>query len=38
VKPGRQKQTFRWGVRAPKRSAEQGAALDGDSAPLHPRQ
>ena len=27
VKPGRQKQTFRWGVRAPKRSAEQGAAL-----------
>jgi hypothetical protein len=38
VKPGRHKQTFRWGVRLPKRSAEQGAALDGDSAPLHPRQ
>jgi hypothetical protein len=28
VKPGRQKQTFRWGVRAPKRSAEQGTAPD----------
>ncbi len=38
VKPGRQKQTFEWGVRAPKESAEQGAALDGDSASLHPRQ
>jgi hypothetical protein len=38
VKPGRQKQTRRWGVQAPKRSAEQGAALDGDSAPFHPRQ
>jgi hypothetical protein len=38
VKPGRQKQTFRWGVRSHERSAEQGAALDGDSAPLHPRQ
>lgn len=38
VKPGRQKQTFRWGVRAPNTSAEQPAALDGDSASLHPRQ
>ena len=27
VKPGRQKQTFRWGVRAPKRSAEPRARL-----------
>ena len=34
VKPGRQPKTFRWGVRTPKRGAEQGAALDGDSAPL----
>jgi hypothetical protein len=38
VKPGRQKQTFRWGVQAPKVSAEQGAALDGDSASLYPSQ
>lgn len=38
VKPGREKQTFRWGVRVPKRSVEQGTALDGDSAPPHPRQ
>lgn len=38
VKPGRQQQTFRWGVRAPKASAEQHAALDGDSESLHPRQ
>ncbi len=38
VKPGRRPQTFRWGVRTPNRGAEQGAALDGDSAPLHPRQ
>lgn len=37
VKPGRQKQTFTWGVRTPKTSAEQSAAPDGDSAPLHPR-
>jgi hypothetical protein len=28
VKPGRQKQTFRWGVRAPNRSAEQRTAPD----------
>lgn len=38
VKPGRQKQTFRWGVRTSKRNAEQGTAWDGDSVPLHPRQ
>lgn len=38
VKPGRQKQTFRWGLRAPKASAEQHAALDGDSTSLHLRQ
>lgn len=38
VKPGRRTQTFRWGVRTPTTSAEQGAPLDGDSAPLHPRQ
>lgn len=32
VKPGRQKQTFKWGVRVPKASAKQGAALDGNTA------
>lgn len=37
VKPGRQKQTFRWGVRTPKTSAEHSATPDGDSAPLDPR-
>lgn len=29
VKPGRQKQTFRWGVRRSKKCAEQEATLDG---------
>lgn len=38
VKPGRQKQTFRWGVRTPTTSAEPGAALAGDSVPPHRRQ
>ncbi len=31
VKPGRQEQTFRWGVRVSKASTEQGAALDGET-------
>jgi hypothetical protein len=38
VTPGREKQTFRWGVRVPREDPEQGAALDGDSASLYPRQ
>jgi hypothetical protein len=38
VKPGRQKQTFNWGVRKPKVSAEQGTGLGGDSASRHSHQ
>lgn len=38
VKPGAQGQTFKWGVRKSKASAEQGAALDGDSASRRPHQ
>jgi hypothetical protein len=38
VKPGRQTQTFRWGVRGPKASTEPRAPLDGDSGSGHPRQ
>jgi hypothetical protein len=37
VKPGTQGQTFKWGVRKSRASAEQGAALDGDPASQHPR-
>ena len=38
VKPGTQGQTFKWGVRKPRASAEQGAALDGDPHRVIPRQ
>jgi hypothetical protein len=38
VKPGTQGQTFKWGVRKSRTTAEQGAALDGDPASQHPRQ
>jgi hypothetical protein len=37
VKPGSQKQTFRWGVRTPKTSVEQGTPLAKDSASFRPR-
>ncbi|MBI2754554.1 MAG: hypothetical protein HYX46_13760 [Betaproteobacteria bacterium] len=37
VKPGTQGQTFKWGVRRSRASAEQGPALDGDSASRYPR-
>jgi len=36
VKAGHRNQTFRWGVRTPRRSADQDATLAGDSAPIHP--
>lgn len=37
VKPGAQGQTFKWGVRKSRTTAELGAALDGDPASKHPR-
>lgn len=38
VKPCPQRQTFKWGVRKPRASSEQGTTLNRESASHHPRQ